>query len=251
MVCGKNCFGKSTFQGAAFALKYDMESGNFTTRSDACPGLAKWSNHYAIGEPGVFESHYEGKGVMMMRQPEQRLISAYNYNHMGWPQGFSGWPWDPTQSYGNHDEPSLLEFAEVVQGCTVRMLTFPDLMGHATQEMSRPLRQDDVELAKRRLDKFAFVGLTEEWPLSICLWRAKFGGLCYGADFGDTRPGDDHAANETYDTSILRGFADKFDGELYARAQQIFKADLQKYGVNATSCKPCWDHAAAHWTTNT
>merc|ERR1719401_1549095 len=117
----------------------------------------------------------------MMRQPEQRMISHYLYT--------------------NRTQLSLHDYAEENQGCTVRMLTHPQApslsLGHVLDHcgaMSRPLTRDDVELAKRRLDKFAFVGLTEEWPLSICLWRAMFGGLCYGADFEDTRPGDNKNA---------------------------------------------------------
>merc|ERR1719221_1611184 len=100
------------------------------------------------------------------------------------------------------------------------------MLSHAAAEMSfcgefSPLTREDVELAKTRLEKFAFVGLTDEWDLSICLWRAMFGGLCYGADFANTRPGPDSktVAGGVYDTSALRGFVDDFDGELFAKAQ--------------------------------
>merc|ERR1719401_892886 len=114
----------------------------------------------------------------MMRQPEQRIISGFTYGLLGWPQ-----------SYGATRTASVLDYAEVTQGCTVRMLTHTSKVDGYCGDISPPLTQDDVELAKSRLQKFAFVGLTEEWDLSICLFRAMFGGLCYGADFDNIRPG--------------------------------------------------------------
>jgi len=205
---------------------------------DACPGLSKWGDHHAIN--GEFRQEYQGKGVMLMRQPDQRLISSYEHNQHDWPMG-----WSPAQS--------LTQYAQVIQGCTVRMLThnFSDTEGAGASncgEMS-PLTDDNVEEAKRRLKQFAFVGLTEEWDLSICLFRAKFGGLCYGSDFGDTRLADDRGTKtEGHDTSVLEGFRDHIDGQLYETAQEIFAAEKQRYGVNEASCKPCWDHADTHWT---
>ena len=36
---------------------------------------------------------------------------------------------------------------------------------------------------------FAFVGLTEEWDLSVCLFHRMFGGECHVREFLDVRPG--------------------------------------------------------------
>merc|ERR1719401_2951846 len=202
-----------------------------------CPGLSKWGVHHAIGAPGEFEALYEGKGVVMIRQPEQRMISSYEHNLHDWPRSF-GLP-----------NGSLAEYAQVVQGCTVRMLSHEYDEASFCGEMSQ-LTTEDVELAKSRLEKFAFVGLTDEWDLSICLWRAMFGGLCYGADFGDTRLPKGQKS-PMHDTSVLNGFVDSIDGELYLKAKEIFAAKMQMYGVSEASCKPCWEHADAHWTANT
>merc|ERR1719436_1784591 len=118
----------------------------------------------------------------------------------------------------------------MVQGCTVRMLTHALETGSKCGDMS-PLTEGDMELASSRLEKFAFVGLTEQWDLSICLWRAMFGGLCYGSDLSNTRlaPG---RSTPLHDVSVLDGFVDHIDGELYSKAHKIFERNLQLYGVN-------------------
>merc|ERR1719188_2977225 len=173
-----------------------------------------------------------------MRQPEQRLISNYNWVNSG------------DRDSGN----SLQEYAEVNQGCAVRMLTHPNnnpgYDGPYCGDMSQPLTKDDEDLAKLRLAEFAFVGLTDEWELSICLWRAMFGGLCYGSGFEDTRlpKGWKHPM---HDTTVLNGFVDSIDGELYLKAKEIFRAKLQLYGVSDASCKPCWEHADELWSAHT
>ena len=47
----------------------------------------------------------------------------------------------------------------------------------------------DMKLAHRRLrEGFAFVGLTEQWPLSICLFAAMFRIACVPSLFDDSRP---------------------------------------------------------------
>ena len=39
------------------------------------------------------------------------------------------------------------------------------------------------EAAKRVREGFAFVGITEEWDLSACLFHEMFGGDCHAWDF--------------------------------------------------------------------
>ena len=50
----------------------------------------------------------------------------------------------------------------------------------------------NVNLAVRRLETFAFVGLVEEWALSVCLLHTMHGPTfhserCYAAEFGNSR----------------------------------------------------------------
>ena len=100
-------------------------------------------------------------------------------------------------------------------------------------------------LALERLrEGFAFVGLQEEWSLSICLFHAKFGGPCRNVEFLDTRP-DNRRTNVTssYDTAVLNGWVDEVDRPVYAEALKIFKDDLEKFGVSHESCRACYEEA--------
>lgn len=42
-----------------------------------------------------------------------------------------------------------------------------------------------------RMHTFAFVGLLEQWDLSICLLHARFGGRCVDVEFGNSRRAED------------------------------------------------------------
>eukprot|EP00438_Fugacium_kawagutii_P032691 Skav221352 [mRNA] locus=scaffold1845:222188:222670:+ [translate_table: standard] len=99
----------------------------------------------------------------------------------------------------------------------------------------------DVPLALKRLQEgFAFVGLTEEWELSVCLFHAKFGGPCQAIEFVNTRPTQRPNNSKSYDTSILNGWVDEIDAPVYAEAKRLFHDDLARYGVSHETCQACF-----------
>ncbi|CAK9071057.1 unnamed protein product [Durusdinium trenchii] len=85
------------------------------------------------------------------------------------------------------------------------------------------------QAVQRLREGFAFVGLTEEWDLSICLFHAMFGGPCHSSEFHNARPGQ-HAkdADGLYDTSILQGYQDEIDGLVYAEDLAPLGAQLAR-----------------------
>lgn len=107
-------------------------------------------------------------------------------------------------------------------------------------------------LALERLNKFAFVGLTEEWDRSICLFHQKFGGTPFGAEFAADRvrvstsvqsylSGDfSKTSPKQFDTRTLAsivsyeqnrtGTIDLVDESIYKRSQIKFWKDILKYG---------------------
>jgi hypothetical protein len=207
-----------------------------------CPGAfseeghEKFYDHSGLG--AVYESSVKGHGVTMLRQPEQRIISAYlDYQHT-WPLWY----------FGRFAE-NVVEFAHEVSGCAVRMLTRSGISTDHGHDEARPCgglpaaTSAEVALAKERLrEGFVFVGLTDQWDLSMCLVHAMFGGECTATDFANLNPGTNTSAN-LYNTSILEGFTDAADGALYEEAIAIFSEETQRYGVSYASCQPCFSQA--------
>ena len=93
-----------------------------------------------------------------------------------------------------------------------------------------------TELAVSRVKEFAFIGLTDEWNLSICLFHAMFGGECYAHEFLNTHPtkactscGDDLS-------KPLGGIVDEADQELFRHAAARFWSDVRRHNVSAERC---------------
>jgi len=210
-----------------------------------CLGIVASGPEHAFCDHDGFGKLYEdnvGKAVIMLRQPEQRLMSAYYFDQ-------AAWPWQrPAEN--------VRQYAEVAAGCAVRMLTRSGRWkSHAKKRVPNPCggpeppTDAEVVLAKQRLRQgFAFVGLTESWSLSVCLYHKMFGGRCRAFELNDTHPGPRHT-NESYDVSPLQGFTDKYDGELYTEAKAIFTRRLSLFNVSHESCKSCFLEAASRWWT--
>uniref|UniRef100_A0A7S1LB91 Uncharacterized protein n=1 Tax=Alexandrium catenella TaxID=2925 RepID=A0A7S1LB91_ALECA len=207
----------------------------------ACPGsFTHWGAH--DGADPDWETMYNGHAITMLREPEQRLLSGYNYGQHSWPGDWPAW--------------SELEYADKLQGCAVRMLVhggsdMKDTCGGRYTGMPTP---DEVKLAIERLKTgFVFVGITDKWALSMCLGHRMFGGKCRTSDFVDGRITALDGEKETrgkvmpephlYDLSPLKGFRDPYDGQLYEAGLEIFNDNLRRYNVSIESCKPCFDEA--------
>jgi len=207
-------------------------SGSFSSE-----GRTQWSDHSGIGP--VYESSVKGHGFIMLRQPEQRIMSAYYDNQHSWPyQLYSRWATDP------------FEYAQVLSGCAVRLLTRASVgSGNgrgddgSTCGDAKPVSAAEVILARKRLrEGFVFVGLVEEWDMSVCLLHAALGGDCSASDFANMHPGS-NASQELYETSELMGFTDVADGALYKEASAMFAEQLGRYALSYSACQPCFQQA--------
>lgn len=167
----------------------------------------------------------------------------YHYGQASWPYG---------REKPARDE---VEYLQRMQGCMVRMLVHKGDMRVSCggRDYSWPPTDDEVKLAVKRLRTgFTFVGITEQWPLSICLGHRMLGGRCRTSDFVDTRVTARSGGlpqvklnlhPEPWDVSPLKGLTDPYDGAVYKAAQEIFAENLQRHNVSFESCKPCFEEA--------
>jgi hypothetical protein len=208
---------------------------------DVCTGFSKSYNEFALGGAHVglggltghlFELN-RGHLVTMLRQPEQRLISQYY--HYGALPLFNDRSEEPFWPFVTSEprEVGLREYALWNGGCAVRQLARSAPSPCQSLPMATPT---EVSVAVKTLqDGFVFVGITEEWALSVCLFRAMFGGQCVGSDFLDTRPGANSSSSD-YDTSELHGWVDTVDATVYAEGLRLFELTRKVYGVDSDQC---------------
>jgi len=193
-------------------------------------------DHSGIG--GVYHSKVKGHGFIMLRQPEQRIISGYNDEFHSWPSWHHG-----------RLPVNMEEYAKAVSGCAVKMMVRPGFAAGRSMGKGAPcgdlLASTDTETAQAIValrSGFLFVGIQDEWDTSICLLHKMFGGACHASEFSNAHP-NSNSSGEPYDTSDLNGFLDEHDGLLYSAAVQIFKSNVQKYDASASGCQECFQLA--------
>jgi hypothetical protein len=178
----------------------------------------------------------KGRFMIMMRQPEQRTIS------------------DLTDTDGKQPSYSNLVLAETVlafQGLVTKMLGrhLPENISPWNGTGAEGLRPafdtvpptfDELAKAEARLrNDFSFIGITEQWSMSMCLFNKMFSQKCRALQFGSAHGGE----LTHYDTEILNGWHDPFDTVLYEIALEKFNTNLKKYNVTKTSCNLCLQEA--------
>lgn len=198
-----------------------------------CPGIARYCHHGGFSTE--YLSGHQGHGLIMLRQPEQRLLSGY-YNtndHHGWHP-----TWDKPRS--------VKHYAEVVQGVSVKMLT-RDNGNFNHLWFGGPPSKEETQLAVKRLrDGFAFIGIFEEYELSVCLLHAMFGNECTAPEFFHGHPSgakwwrSQANASAHYNLEELHGFRDVYDRAVFEEAMRIFRVNLRLYNVSKESCMPCF-----------
>eukprot|EP00049_Salpingoeca_infusionum_P012639 m.232633 g.232633 ORF g.232633 m.232633 type:complete len:192 (-) comp15235_c1_seq2:276-851(-) len=137
-------------------------------------------------------------------------------------------------------EMTLKEFAAFpgIAGCQVKMLN-----GYRCAELVQ-VTAEMTNNAIKRLHEVAFVGLTDEWSNSICLFHAMFGGAPYQENFGPIRKQVDGGSSESsskagsssshgqfgYDIGTLSPEDDPHDWRLYEAAKALFDIRYKQYG---------------------
>lgn len=180
--------------------------------------------HAGVGGP-FFDLH-AGHFVGMFRHPASRFVDVWEHAVGPLREG------DATSAK-----------AHQMTGCYVKTLTGSGqhpCMNHA------PVTQQQTELAVSRIQGFAFVGIVEQWTLSVCLWHAMFGGqitpqVFIGAPAETLTPG-------ARPNSLTQGWWDEADAQVYSVAVRRFWSDIEAYNVRPATCqertKPMREQAA-------
>jgi len=196
------------------------------------------ANHVPLDtRPEGSYSQWKGNIFGIFRKPERRTLSAF-YHFMN----------------GDGD---LLEFANETYGQQASIMSMGaeakyKLFCEFRKEEFCPLAKatkPNVRLAIERLKGFAFVGLLEEYDLSVCLFHRMFKGECLPVEFINMRPhlkaSRESKEKKAQDLALLEHNKDPFDGPFYDAAARIFWANVKKYDVRRSTClETC--RSAAH-----
>uniref|UniRef100_A0A7S1MTK7 Sulfotransferase domain-containing protein n=1 Tax=Alexandrium catenella TaxID=2925 RepID=A0A7S1MTK7_ALECA len=215
-----------------------------------CPGLADT----AMGHDSLLMKNYteqKGRFMTMMRSPEQRMISAYK--DLLWavadePLENVLADWRSWGGLPNTTIPTLEEWMDYGSGCVTRMLTRDKQPCGGKGGLPTKM---EVKLAKERLQNdFSFIGITDDWPLSMCVFSAMFNVPCFTSMFVDDR--QVRIDNTVpYDESELNGKKDIYDDVLFAEVVRMFHGNMKKHNVTEESCwDACWRPAGLEGVLN-
>ena len=108
---------------------------------------------------------------------------------------------------------------------------------HACDRGILPDPMDRVDDAIANLEKLAFVGITEEWDESICLFHLMFGGRLHAGEFKNVHPGYGKEDLEEYPGDDFAGFVDEADEAIYLAAKARFEKLRHRYtGGGSSAC---------------
>mmetsp|Transcript_61271 Transcript_61271/g.146032 ORF Transcript_61271/g.146032 Transcript_61271/m.146032 type:complete len:312 (+) Transcript_61271:47-982(+) len=186
----------------------------------------------------------KGRLVGMFRQPEQRILSAYydDDHNFGAANQLLAQLGSWCGSEDGMPKMPLLDFAQHWRGGMAYQLIGKGLGGVLGRFWRPPTTHHEaIEAARRVREGFAFVGITEMWDLSMCLFHKMFGGACQPSDFDDIRPTTPgKTAKAEYNVSELLGWEDDADAVVYEAALDVFHKNLAAFSVSHSTCEQCY-----------
>jgi len=196
--------------------------------------------------------HNKGKLVGMLRDPREHKMSLVKHKY-SWHVGRESWKSFISSHSLSENDKSLSTFLEYARGYEAGYLIGMRGTFHDRKEAKK--EKALVDLAKQRLTEgFQYIGITNRYPESVCLFFSKFAkpGDSSGSDktcksvvFKPVNTADGHVSSFNFtnaDWDYFETFDDDIDREIYNHALAMFEADLVRYGVTRESCiaRGCW-----------
>mmetsp|Transcript_2586 Transcript_2586/g.6607 ORF Transcript_2586/g.6607 Transcript_2586/m.6607 type:complete len:365 (+) Transcript_2586:82-1176(+) len=196
--------------------------------------------------------------VTMVRNPKDRLLSGYMHGRhycddlreweapgcnssMGAAMTDGGYVFPACAPLLKVTPESVQKYAECTGRCMTNMLMGERCNGQISKEVL------PVASAVDALEQLAFIGLTDEFPLSICLWHVRFGGDCNAVEFKNLHPGLAHFADgRPYFTNESLALLED-DWFVFEKASQLFWNDIAAHEVTNSRCAQLCPDAAEHF----
>eukprot|EP00040_Diaphanoeca_grandis_P008215 m.44371 g.44371 ORF g.44371 m.44371 type:complete len:476 (+) comp19664_c0_seq3:2115-3542(+) len=202
-----------------------------------------FKNHIVLPSTNDYSSPSHSQAVALFRDPRRRLLSGWNDNKHSYALGSFQVPRNPIDEVAvmRNSTKTIEEYAAWpgIGGCQTKMLLGEDCAAPINITMAM------FEEAQRRVLNMPFVGLTDAFNASVCLWHHQFGGLpepymftthsrsaeewlkkpnkLLQCGLGDRLPREHW---KTMSTDI-----DDIDHAIYTTAKAVFASRLQKYGL--------------------
>lgn len=171
-----------------------------------------------------FAQHPGAPFVTMFRDPRKRLFSAYhNYKH--------------SNGLDPQERARLLATVKTIKdfvkfpgiaGCQTKML-----LGYncaAQVPITEEMIQKAIEIVK---ESFAFIGDTDDWNKSVCLFHAMFGGKMYATSFQNMRNTAARPGGAGYNKSAAEEAIsiedDPADWRIYQAAMEVYWQNRAKF----------------------
>mmetsp|Transcript_58430 Transcript_58430/g.107866 ORF Transcript_58430/g.107866 Transcript_58430/m.107866 type:complete len:389 (+) Transcript_58430:70-1236(+) len=156
-----------------------------------------------------------GHAVIVLRHPARRVLTEFLHSGAAAQGG------------------SITSLASQRLGCTVRTIV---RLGRSPclKSDSAPSEREAAQAVKFLQQGFAFVGIAEEWELTVCLFHQIFGGPCHSFELKDMTDSQEEAANNSAALQAMK--TDALDEQVYLEGVRRFQLDKQSYGVSQSSC---------------
>jgi len=168
---------------------------------------------------GALEEVNVPRAIGMFRSAENLTLSKYFFNKHGLDAG------------QKHDVEQSKTPVLAFTGYPQVISTETKILSGAAANAPIVPSQDDLKLALDRLVHMKFVGLTDQWVITLFLFSAMFGGRdLTPIDFGNVR--NTRYDAKAYDDAVrqLRSrHSDPYDEEIYTAAEELFRKRAKQH----------------------
>ncbi|CAM9529115.1 unnamed protein product [Choristocarpus tenellus] len=199
--------------------------------NELCPGSF---SRFRFGHQPLSKLAQQGEAghvVLMMRPPLNRIVSGYLHNFHDCMQMQARYGVDdhgPLRNPMRDEDDVLLEYAHCVKGCVARMLTGEWCDGDKGKHRSASVQTKQAMEALQVLESVTFVGMTESWNESMCLFEAMFGGNFTSSAFKNIRR-TALTGRDWVEVLERNGFKDWADELLFNKARSMFLGWKSQY----------------------